>query len=122
MIENPNKDKFEDPKIQKILTIIRAQENIQALINNGRLATAAFQMSVLIQSLEVPTEEKEMETIQEQFTPDLSHRSLENKQLGITDQEIYGLWRKLSGFLNRTYFKGFSSNIRPKEDRPAGKL
>jgi hypothetical protein len=114
---------FTDPKSAFLFTLNNDMEGIyKELIEKPY--SGACKMCIFIQRLKIPDNFTEMKKIQEKWTPDRVNRSLgygKYHSPGMKDDEIWILWRKLSDFMNNTYFKGWESG-KPQEARPSGKL
>ena len=96
--------KFEDPKIQLILSIQRHDEKVTFFLENRQYLNAGLSLHYLLNRLEITDseEDKEIKELRDVVTIGSYHLLSE----GDFD-EAYMIYHK---FLNRTYYKGFSNN------------
>lgn len=106
MTQNP---KFEDPKIQLILSIKEHDEKITFFLENNRYKDAGKSIHFLLNRLEINDSEadKEISELQKIITVKNYH--------ALTIEDLDHAHIIIHEFLNRTYYKGFSNN------RPATK-
>ena len=87
-------------------------------------------MCWFIARLKINPEWKDMKTLQEKWTPDIGYYTSMfhnngsyryGEKVEMYDSEVASIWRKLSDFMNATYFKGWSSGT-AQEKRRSGKL
>jgi hypothetical protein len=116
-------DSFQDPKTQYLFSLNNDMEAIyKELIE--RPYSGACKMCIFIQRLKIPDSFEEMKMIQTKWTPDRVNWSLglgKYHSPGMKEDEIWVLWRKLSSFMNETYYRGWEGG-KPQENRPTGKL
>jgi hypothetical protein len=106
-----NEHKFEDPKIQLILSIKEHDEKITFFLENNRYKDAGKSIHFLLGRLEITDSEEDKKI------KDLKTKiSVQNYHLLTIDDLDYA-FTVIHDFLNRTYYKGFSNNRPPTRER-----
>lgn len=99
--------RFEDPKIQLILSIKQHDEKITYFLENNRYKDAAKSIHYLLERLEINElkDDKAIRDLREKISVKNYHH------LSIDDLDY--AYKIIHEFLNRTYYKGFSNNRPP---------
>lgn len=103
--------KFEDPKIQLILSIQKHDEKITWFLENSQYLNAGRSLHYLLNRLEIndTEEDKDMRTLVNTITIENYHN--------LSQEDFDIAYVVLHKFLNRTYYKGFSNNRPPTRER-----
>jgi hypothetical protein len=122
-ISGTQSDTFIDPKSQFLFKLNERVSEINKELFSGNPSSAAYKMSVTIQSLDIPDKPEfaQIRMLQEKWLPNhynISPFRTESFKHGLKTDEIFVIWRLFSACLNATYFKGWSNIAPRKSDEP----
>lgn len=98
---------FIDPKTQYLTSLIRQVDKIKAFLSYQQLSDAALELGILLDSVNIPENRKDLDLLQEEFN--------EENYASRTRNEVRACFRVTCNYLNRTYFKGYDAAIGEKD-------
>ncbi len=98
---------FVDPKTQYLTSLIRHVDKITFFISGGLLSSAALELGVLLDRVNIPENRKDLTQLRIDFD--------EENYIDRTRNDVRVAFRKISAYLNATYFKGYDAQIKDKD-------